>query len=512
MALALRQADRNVIPRWRDFATTVELGELTEPASRRTPKPLQFELGSLEEDWANNRSLSFAADLLCAASLRSATEVVREAANFVLDSGTDLGADHPLIRLAKQTLQHDVDKDRQNRLIEAYTATGMNNLISSHRRSLKIFPRDAILWVDLSLLYAMQGLSEKARRAMLVAISLEPENRFVLRSASRLFIHLNEPDRAHKLLRRSNLVKCDPWIISAEIATALAAKLPVFSVDQGIRTAAGSNFDHRQTTELSTALASLELRDGNRQKARKHLRNALRKPNENSLAQAKWVSRQMNDLRSGISVTEFQVERSFEAAAWEATLNRDWTSAAENSIGWLKDQPFSSRPAQLGAHVTGALLENFDAAEKITKLGLNANRGEHLLQLSLAFIYGSTNRLELAREHLAQIRGPMINAVEIAVIADHGLIKFREGDEEAGRAFYQAAVETALDRNENVVAASALIYWAREEVRSRTPVAGDVLARAASGVKAQGSALIEGPFLIERIEREFALSKVKATP
>lgn len=503
MAIILEELNRNVIPRWRDFASTVELGELLEPATRRVIQPLDMNLDSLEGDWLTHRTLSFAADLISAAALRGASEVVREAAAYVLELQGESEPGHPLTRLAKEILgksgQHEA------RTLEIYSPEQMRKLIADHKRSLVSFPRDAILWVDLSLLYAMRGVSEKARRAMIVAIALEPDNRFVLRSAARLFIHLNEPDKAHSLLKSSLLIRRDPWIISAEIATATAADFVPFSIDQGLRTLAGTAFHPSETTELSAAIATLELRDGNIRKAKKHLRNGLRNPNENSLAQAKWISKELKDFLPDKRVTDFKVERSFEAAAWEALISKDWTAAASQSLCWLRDQPFSSRPAQIACHVTSALLEDFGAAEKIAEFGLVANPLEHMLHIALAFVYGSTNRTELAFAQLGQIRGTMTNTVEVAVIANHGLIKFREGDETTGRALYQAAVQKAQDISDDNLEASALTYWAREETRAGSAHAAEILARASEAVRKLHGRVVQAPFLLERVEREFEI-------
>jgi hypothetical protein len=55
---------------------------------------------------------------------------------------------------------------------------------------------------------------------MMTALQLAPQNRHVLRSAARLFLHVGDPECAHDLVARNDATKNDPWLIAAEIAIA----------------------------------------------------------------------------------------------------------------------------------------------------------------------------------------------------------------------------------------------------------------------------------------------------
>jgi hypothetical protein len=93
--------------------------------------------------------------------------------------------------------------------------------------------------------------------------------------------------------------------------------------------------------------------------------------------------------------------------------------------------------------------------------------------------------------------------VEVALIANHGLIKFRQGDEAAGRALYLAAVEKARGFSDESLEAAALTYWAREEVRAKSAIASEVLGHAAEAVKKVDETVMHAAFILERVEREF---------
>src|SRR5689334_18808108 len=81
----IAQQRRNIIPRWRDFKTTLRLGELrsTDPVTNNT----QEVSDSLTEQllaWEANKSLSFATDLVGAGLVLGHTEEIDEAINFIL--------------------------------------------------------------------------------------------------------------------------------------------------------------------------------------------------------------------------------------------------------------------------------------------------------------------------------------------------------------------------------------------------------------------------------------------
>jgi tetratricopeptide (TPR) repeat protein len=502
MAAIVDQLDRNVIPRWRSFATTVHLGELTEAATTREFNSPQPDLSNLESDWRENRSLSFAGDLLSAAIFAEATEVALEAARFVLEQHDPGAESNPLLRLAIATVNRSVHSTPVNE-VHTYSVEQSRLFIAEHKRALRMAPGNAVLWVDLALLYAMRGQPEPARRSMTIALGLSPENRFVLRSAARFFIHLNEPDRAHQILRKSRLRKFDPWISSAEIATATAANFIPFSIDYGLKMANAETFRPSETTELSAAIATLELRDGNTKKAKKHLKNGLREPNENSLAQVKWISKDINGFLDDLTVKQFQVERSFEAKVWESRGKGDWNDAGKHAIDWLRDQPFSSRPAQVACHLASALLEDYSAAVKLANFGLVANPQDHFLYIGLAFAHASNNELVDAKRALDNIRGPMVKAIEVASIANHGLIEFRKRNLTGGRALYGEAVRAAVESKDKGLHAAALTYWAREEAIAKTELASVMIENAANAIKAMGTIDSEPSFVLDLVRKRY---------
>jgi hypothetical protein len=126
------------------------------------------------------------------------------------DSGATL-----LVKKQAALLLERLDTDGSN-------PTGID--IGSIRRHVHRYPEDALSWVDLALGFVSKGVKDKAQRAMTVALQLAPNDRHVLRSAARMYLHLDDPEHAHDVLKRNDATKFDPWLVAGEIALSSAAE------------------------------------------------------------------------------------------------------------------------------------------------------------------------------------------------------------------------------------------------------------------------------------------------
>src|SRR5207249_5632885 len=168
--------------------------------------------------------------------------------------------------------------------------------IAALRGRLKKDPRQALAWANLALEYASLGLRDKAKRAMNAGLSLAPSNRFLLRSAARLRLHLNEPEEARALLLRQPKTRHDPWLLSAEIAIATVLGKPSRLIRDGREMVEGAEFAPAHLAELASALGTVELLSGKTKAARKLFHRSLEAPTDNSVAQAVWASRELGSL------------------------------------------------------------------------------------------------------------------------------------------------------------------------------------------------------------------------
>lgn len=505
MPIALVEKDRNVIPRWRDFSSTVALGELASASAGLIPLRKPTDLSLLKLNFEENRTPAFAADLLSAALVSSQEQVAREAAEFIVSHVEPSPENHSLLGMARSVLI----QTRETMVVDARRTTGeisaVQPRIAALRHHLRRFPEDAIGWVDLSLLFARTGLAIKATKAMLAALGLEPTNRFVLRSAARLFIHVGDLDKARDLLRRSPLAKVDPWVMGAEIAVSLAAKREPTSVSVGMSALKRKTFSWRDSTELAVALATLEWHSGSNRNARRLVGLALNQPNENSLAQANHIAKDLRGSLIDTRVERFPVERAFEVSFAQAYRRGDWALAGASAVDWLHDQPFSSRPAIAGSYMYSSILDDFAKAESLARQGQIANPEEPSLNVELAYIYASTNRTNEARAELARIKPSDLEDSAIFLSANYGLIAYREGHIDMGRKLYLDAVEGARVNSNGRLEAQALLFWAREEILAHTQAEDTLLAAAEEAVKRSGNP--EAPFLMEKMKRLAAVAK-----
>lgn len=125
-----------------------------------------------------------------------------------------------------------------------------------------LHPRNAYAWVDLARLYTILGQTSSADRAIRIAISLAPEDRFVLRSAARYFVHMDDPQAPQRLLNGARATRGDPWLIAAEVSVSQVAKRRSLTASIGQRGLDHSQWAPRSSSELAGALGTLLLEDG----------------------------------------------------------------------------------------------------------------------------------------------------------------------------------------------------------------------------------------------------------
>ena len=488
--------DRNIIPRWRDSnltATTKEGGSL----GAVTPRPLDMrQLKEKRLEWEQHPSTITATELLNAAVVLNQATLARDAARYLLDAKTTV------LETVKHLSYSILEQEPPAQLAFPPAITAKEQ-IRRLRLGLQRFPINPIAWVDLARAYATLGQLQRARQSMTVAVSLAPNNRFVLRSAARLYVHLDDPEQAHTILRRATATPLDPWLIAAELATAnLAHATPLF-VYQARQFLVGASVAPIHLSEMASALATLELRNGDVKKAKRLFRAALQDPTENTVAQINWATQQIGKVPMQQSVLE--VPRLYEANAWGTFWAGRWQDALDNSRLWLDDQPFSSRPAVHGSYIAMTLLEDYASAEAFLREGLIANPRDSNLLNNLTVALAKTGKPGEAQRCFGAINTTALNEQQrIVWHATKGLLLFRNGDHSQGRGLYQEAITTAEQQRLESVGVQASIALATEEVLARTPQAS--LARA---VALAMSRRAPGP-VIDALARR--LASLEATP
>lgn len=500
MSLFVEEKDRRVVPRWRDFRITLETGELdgqSTEALRIIDDPGYFE--DKLAAWAREQNVDAAADLVASALVLGRHSEAAEAARFLL--APDCGATSA-VKLIAELVSGPAEQAGRMELADLkeididIEADVLRLRIRALRFQLHDAPRNALLWVDLSRAYSMLGQHEQSVRSMERALALIRTNRFILRSAARLFVHVDEPDRAHQILIRAESTRNDPWLTAAEIAVAsVAGRKPLF-VKQGRQILKGRRSTALQTAELASAMATLEMNAGDTRRARQLFRESLVDPTDNSLAQAGWAATKIQGV--DIPPELLNRPRSFEARALKDYSEGRWTPAIRQCKNWLLDEPFSARPAALGSYLALVTEQDYRLSETFARRGLRANPGDSLLLNNLVVALANQGQVETASEEFAKI-SEKSDEIRPTLLATEGLLSFRKGDPKGGRRLYLEAVEQAGRQGDRRRRALAIAYLAREELLAGTSEAGEILLAAEQAC--EGIDLLEIPHMLRVIAR-----------
>lgn len=458
-----KNMDRSVIPRWRSYNKTLKLGELSQIKSKRNnqifedklsakEKNEQFFLDEKIKEWKSNNSIPYASELVGAALLSQDYDCAQDAAEYIL-SNKDIISEL-LINQAKKILGIKIDPKVEN-------LKDVNSRIKYLKDSLVQYPHNSINWVDLAREYTSIGNLNKAQKAINISLSLSPENRFVLRSASRFFLHANDICRSLSILRRSSKIKYDPWLLASEIAISNSIKTTSPFVRFGKEMIDSKNYDNFELSELESALGTLEFSSGNSKQAKKLINQSLISPNDNSIAQATWLSKwiQLTELNK---ILNFPY--TFEAKTIKLVNESEWDSALVEAKYWACDLSYSKIPIIFGSYIAATALEDFERSERISRDGLKANPKEFTILNNLCFSLLSQNKILEGEQIFNKMKIDEDIYNNIVYYATKGLLLFRKKNFDEGRENYYKAIQLAHKApNKNYKVASA-IYLAREEM------------------------------------------------
>ncbi len=460
MSVFNEDRSRQVVPRWRSFAATVDFKESAPLRIRDAGSFSAQMLKHVLDDWHRQPSLSVAADLVSASFTIGCQQVAREAAEFVLLDRTAPDAARDIALQCLDESEANLDANPNHRTPSETDTPEV--LIHRNRERLRIYPNNPVMWANLALLFTTIGQEQKAERAMRSALGLAPENRFIVRAACRFFLHKGDFGRAHMVLLRTAAVKHDPWILAGEIAVSAVRN----RTSQFIKTARAmvesQNHSPFHLSELAGALATLEASGGNVKRARRLCQFSLTEPAENAIAQAAWLSRNIGGF-SACSLPPESSAKSSEANAWKASNDGQWNQALDEAKQWQAEQPFSSRPASLGSFIASTALEKYGEAEKIIRQSLMSNRDDATLINNLAFVLAKQGKVVEADGVLSQQGPASTNQFQrVCLVATAGLVAFRAGDLARGRSLYRQAISSASTES---LKSLAKIYLAIEELR-----------------------------------------------
>lgn len=482
MAIIYEIKERRVIPNWRDYKRTLQIGEL----SNSTAQPLNINIDRVINDWSTQKNIGSAAELVNAAFISGKSEFSELFEAISLIKKNPSSASSTLLTLADTfdaptssnsltnsnnfILEKDIDTINEfQALINNKSLFKVIN--RTKKRSIKEI-HNPIVWVELSRLYIMHGQEIKAEKAMLTALHLAPDNRFVLRSATRFFIHTDQFDKALYYLRKSNSLKHDPWLISAHIATSSIIKRFSPLIKDGEKLILSNKFSPYELTELYSSLGTLEFNDGSFKKAKAHFDNSMIQPNDNTLAQLEWISKE--DSRFSSNPFLFgSVINPFEAFALEHYEHGNWKEAFYNCIKWFLDTPFSKRPVLLGSYIAGSLLKDTNASVLLCEVGLQANPNDPTLLNNIIYELVKSNNINNATKYINQLKDINLSSLPnesiVTIQATLGLVALRNKEFELGKQLYEFAIINSERIKNKYLKNLAIVNFARELIIGEQP-------------------------------------------
>jgi|LSQX01.3.fsa_nt_gb tetratricopeptide (TPR) repeat protein len=476
MAIINSLERRRVIPNWRDFKSTIENGELQCQTNKsykisNADKLLKEKI----DDFLNSPTIGVAADLVSSAYILDlqddpivdkAIKVISENQNISSLSLKDLSEK---IRPSKST---NLTNDDQNLSIvpsdDEYIFL-LRKRIAIWKNSLSNQPINPIGWVEISRLYSLLGQKIPSERAMRIALALDPNNRFIIRSAVRFFIHYDMAEEAYFYLRRAESLKFDPWLMSTEIATScILDRRPKF-IKESLSLIESKNFSDFSLTELLSSIGTLEFYEGSLKKSKELFRKSLIAPNDNSLAQIEWISKE--DRSFQFETQNIKIKNPQEANAIKSFEESNWNQTLYYTDRWLSDIPYSTRPVLLGSFVAETFLNDNEKAIELCKRGLIANPNDIMLKNNLICSYAISGKINDAVSMLEKLKPEIQDLPEdnkIVLQATMGLVLFRLGEFENGRDLYMKAYQNAKNIKNDYLKCMAILHLAKEEINART--------------------------------------------
>jgi tetratricopeptide (TPR) repeat protein len=432
---------RRLIPKWRPVATT-----LNEPEAGFHKKPSSnvilgdaAELRRAIAQWRVERTPGFLGDVL-------AFSVHSELIPQILDVGAEARKLNAVLTTVQSSLINELGRiDGDGSLI---TTSASDMLIAAHpfqqairrlRTLLRSRPDSALALLDMAQLQSAMGKSKAAERSIQTALSLAPNNRTVIRTAARYWVHAGDAGRAHQMLRRHQRTQSDPWLMASEIAIADLIGTPSIYLSKGRRfLVENSSFSSAHLTELLGTIATEELKSGSLKKARDAQRKALLEPNDNMISQA-FENRQLfNIALEGVQI-ERALANSHEAQVLKAWLEQKPDLAEIHAKAWHNEEPFSSRPIQLLS--TLYLFQGeYEQSEKWLNAGLVADPQDRGLQVNLAFLKARAGQREQVSMILRRVRTQYPEESEGYARAIEGLLEYSQANFDVGDRMYADAV------------------------------------------------------------------------
>ncbi|WP_295464264.1 hypothetical protein [uncultured Pseudomonas sp.] len=465
---------REIVPAWSKSKDASKTREVNSIKNKKSEIAFTDSTDEILKEFKRNQETGIAAELLNIALIEDRPDEALMAAEALVGSPT---TPIPIQNLSRKLLNLPPIGEQQ--LLVSEVATLKRRIANNNR--------DPLAWVDLSRHYAVSGNHEKAERAMLIALQLNNGHRWISRVASRLFVQLNDPDKAHYYLHRNPNLRSDPWLIASEMAVSRISKRPLklWSLAKKL---SESKITPIHLSELNSSIATSEFNDGANKKAKHYFQQSLIDPTQNSLAQAKWAERHSSlALTKLVSPLVGDGTGSHEVKYWESYNSGDVHQAYSHAKCWFDEEPYSATAANFLIH-TASVLNQLEVLYETADRARHANPDNTTVQLNFIYAWAATKNLKKAslKDHAdterylkflkAVLHGENKDDAAHSA-ANAGMLLYRSGHEEYGRSYYEHA-EMFFKKNSPATQPMLILNHAREALIAEVPWATEVLQHA----------------------------------
>lgn len=449
---------RHTLPRWNALDTSMALGEMD--SYRSTPKnPLQYsdvQLEQLLSEWRYEKNLPLAIEIITASKFTKTPIDISDVRNYVMRLKLD-GTVLPV--LVQQFICEE-----SNSPLERVMPLNYRDNIRKTKKALVQFPRNPLMWSELAREYLVSGQVNKSKRAMQIALGLAPDNRTVIRSAARLYIHLEDFDRARHYLDNCNLINVDPWILASEIAVMNQMKRSSRLVKRGREMLLSQNYSPLALSELASELSTMDFSAGNSKQGKRKLQIVQDNLHENAFAQLVWINKNVYNLSSMISEAP-SPSCNYEAIAKSCYFKCAWNETLQYAGEWLEYQPFSREPALLSSYIAADLVGDIPKASEAIQCGLISNPDDSSIINNYIYVSVLKNDFSTADVYMKKAHTQFDVPSNVSLTATNGLLLYRTGHPNIGLSKYKEAIAIATSQNDDILQCKAAIYLAREEKR-----------------------------------------------
>lgn len=460
MSLLPSQYIRRLVPLWRNSRQLVGSAEYCSHKKKTTKRPKDNICHELLAEWKHNKSVGTTTDLLFNAIASGDKEIAAQVTQYLSAQSAEM----PPLAQATLSRLNSPSSDLHENSNELHSLANKmllspQRIIANARKKLVRNPANVLACLDMSRAYSTLGLVDKSKVLAERALHFAPNHRYVIRNVARQYLqHESDPLVAYRLIERNPATKYDPWLLAAESSLALVAdKRPKYYREAQAMLKA-EQYSDEHLSELRGAIGTLYFFDGSSRKSRAYLRDSLKFPTENSLAQTIWV----NSKQGGIELNDdmLHLRASHEARYFQNTEQGKWQEALIECIRWMQEEPYTTRPARMAGNLCISVVGDHKLAIEVANLGLRIAHNNELLNIkTIAHAYEGEISNAINAFNTITVNDSY-KLPDYVYIATAGLLHFRTYEEVRGRELYKVAEAKAPSATKRLVR----LFRAREEI------------------------------------------------